>query len=50
MMQAARANVTRETRETFWRTLQTFCVTRIVIAVVLLVYFGFNAIRGAEAV
>ncbi|WP_414691493.1 sensor histidine kinase [Noviherbaspirillum sp.] len=49
-MQAARANVTRETRETFWRTLQTFCVTRIVIAVVLLVYFGFNAIRGAEAV
>ena len=50
MMQAARANVTRETRETFWRTLQTFCITRIVIAAVLLVYFGFSAIRGAEAV
>ena len=40
----------KKTRETFWRTLQTFCVTRIVIAVVLLVYFGFNAVRGAEAV
>lgn len=40
----------KATRETFWRTLQTFCVTRIVIAVVLLVYFGFNAVRGVEAV
>jgi two-component system, NtrC family, sensor histidine kinase PilS len=40
----------KETRETFWRTLQTFCVTRIVIAVVLLVYFGFNTVRGVEAV
>lgn len=40
----------KKTRETFWRTLQTFCITRIVIAVVLLVYFGFNAVRGAEAV
>ncbi|WP_420476116.1 sensor histidine kinase [Noviherbaspirillum sp. ST9] len=40
----------KETRETFWRTLQTFCVTRIVIAVVLLFYFGFNAVRGVEAV
>lgn len=39
----------KETRDTFWRTLQTFCVTRIVIAIVLLMYFGFNAIRGAEA-
>jgi len=37
----------KETRETFWRTLQTFCVTRIVIASVLLMYFGFNEIRGA---
>lgn len=40
----------KETRQTFWRTLQTFCVTRIVIAVVLLVYFGFNAVRGVEEV
>ena len=47
MMQTARL---KQTRETFWRTLQTFCVTRIAIAVVLLVYFGFNAVRGAEAV
>ncbi|OWW22716.1 sensor histidine kinase [Noviherbaspirillum denitrificans] len=46
MMHTARL---KQTRETFWRTLQTFCVTRIVIAVVLLIYFGFNAVRGAEA-
>ena len=32
-------------RATFWRTLQTFNVTRIVIAVVLLVYFSLNAKR-----
>jgi two-component system sensor histidine kinase PilS (NtrC family) len=37
----------KEARETFWRTLQTFCVTRIVIASVLLMYFGLNEIRGA---
>ncbi len=37
----------KEARETFWRTLQTFCVTRIVIAGVLLMYFGFNEIRSA---
>jgi two-component system sensor histidine kinase PilS (NtrC family) len=29
-------------RETFWRTLQTFNVTRVVIAVVLLIYLVFN--------
>jgi len=40
----------KETRETFWRTLQTFCVTRIVIAIVLLVYIGFNAINDVNAV
>jgi len=40
----------RETRETFWRTLQTFCVTRIVIAIVLLVYLGVDAVQdGAGA-
>ena len=48
MMQLVRLK--KETRYTFWRTLQTFCATRIVIAIVLLVYFGFNAIRGAEEV
>ncbi|RJF97759.1 two-component system sensor histidine kinase NtrB [Noviherbaspirillum saxi] len=39
----------RETRETFWRTLQTFCATRVVITVVLLAYFGINAIRATRA-
>jgi two-component system, NtrC family, sensor histidine kinase PilS len=34
-------------RETFWRTLQTFSVTRIVITVVLLVYLGFSTARDA---
>ncbi|HYD80608.1 MAG TPA: ATP-binding protein [Paucimonas sp.] len=33
---------TTQTRETFWRTLQTFAVTRIVIAIVLLLYLVFN--------
>ncbi|GIZ50976.1 sensor histidine kinase [Noviherbaspirillum aridicola] len=37
-----------DTRETFWRTLQTFCVTRIVIAVVLLAYVAFNQIKDAR--
>jgi two-component system sensor histidine kinase PilS (NtrC family) len=36
-------------RETFWRTLQTFSFTRIVIAVVLLAYLSFNTGRGALA-
>jgi two-component system sensor histidine kinase PilS (NtrC family) len=31
-----------ETRETFWRTLLTFAVTRIVISIVLLLYLTFN--------
>lgn len=38
-----------ETRETFWRTLQTFCITRIVIAVVLLIYLSFNTSKAFEA-
>ncbi|MGH8808427.1 MAG: sensor histidine kinase [Noviherbaspirillum sp.] len=37
--------IPRETRETFWRTLQTFNITRIVIVLVLLVYLGVNAIK-----
>jgi len=32
-----------DTRATFWRTLQTFALTRTVIVVVLLGYLGFNA-------
>jgi two-component system sensor histidine kinase PilS (NtrC family) len=34
-------------RETFWRTLQTFSVTRIVITVVLLIYLGFSTTRDS---
>ncbi len=44
MIQVAQL-VRRETRQTLWRPLQTFSVTRIVIALVLLVYLGFNAVR-----
>jgi two-component system sensor histidine kinase PilS (NtrC family) len=33
-------------RATFWRSLQTFTVTRIVIAVVLLLYLSFDPVRG----
>ncbi|MGB9108494.1 MAG: ATP-binding protein [Telluria sp.] len=33
-------------RETFWRSLQTLTVTRIVIALVLLVYLGVDARHG----
>lgn len=39
----------RETRDTFWRTLQTFSFTRIVIVLVLLVYMGFHAAREGDA-
>lgn len=35
--------VADQSRETFWRTLQTFNATRIVIAVVLLAYLSFSA-------
>lgn len=35
----------KETRTTFWRTLQTFCVTRILIAMVLLAYVGFHSVK-----
>jgi two-component system sensor histidine kinase PilS (NtrC family) len=35
-----------ESRETFWRSLQTLTVTRIVITLVLLVYLSFDARRG----
>ncbi len=37
------------TRETFWRTLQTFSITRIVITVVLLAYLGLDAVRKVDA-
>lgn len=44
-MTKASRRMSKETRETFWRTLQTFCITRIVIVLVLLVYLVFNAAR-----
>ncbi|HJV88091.1 MAG TPA: ATP-binding protein [Noviherbaspirillum sp.] len=47
MMQVAQI-VGREDRETLWRPLQTFTVTRIVIVLVLLVYLGFNTTKGAD--
>lgn len=39
----------QRSRETFWRTLQTFCITRIVIALVLLAYLGFDAVSNAAS-
>lgn len=39
----------RESRDTFWRTLQTFSFTRIVIVLVLLVYMVFHAAREGDA-
>jgi two-component system sensor histidine kinase PilS (NtrC family) len=48
MMQMANL-IPTSTRETFWRTLQTFSVTRIVIGAVLLVYLAFNPYKGNEA-
>jgi two-component system sensor histidine kinase PilS (NtrC family) len=41
--------VSAESRATFWRSLQTFTLTRIVIAVVLLLYLSFDASRGRVA-
>ena len=37
-----------ESRETFWRSLQTLNATRIVIALVLLLYLSFDG-KGARA-
>lgn len=33
-------------RDTFWRTLQTFAITRVAIALVLLVYLSINTRQG----
>jgi two-component system sensor histidine kinase PilS (NtrC family) len=38
-----------ESRATFWRSLQTLNATRIVIALVLLAYLGFDARHGRAA-
>lgn len=45
MSQSEQAFAT-ESEETFWRTLQTFNATRIVIAIVLLAYLSVNAKKG----
>jgi two-component system sensor histidine kinase PilS (NtrC family) len=39
-------SLSAESRATFWRSLQTFTVTRIVIAAVLLLYLSFDPVRG----
>ena len=43
---ARRQPLSAASRETFWRSLQTLNVTRIVIALVLLLYLTFDARRG----
>lgn len=43
-------SIPAETHETLWRTLQTFGVTRIVIAIVLLAYVGVSAPKGGGMV
>src|SRR3569832_2249665 len=45
MSQSEQAFAT-ESEDTFWRTLQTFNATRIVIAVVLLAYLSVNTKKG----
>lgn len=37
------------TRHTFWKTLQTFCITRVAIAFILLAYLAVNAVRTPGA-
>lgn len=38
------------TRDTFWRTLQTFCATRIVIALVLLIFVSLREVKDVQAI
>ena len=40
------ASLSAESRATFWRSLQTFTVTRILIALLLLLWLGLDAGRG----
>ena len=42
-MNDVRFDAARLPRETFWRTLTTFTVTRILIALLLLIYLSFNS-------
>ncbi|MGH8854307.1 MAG: sensor histidine kinase [Telluria sp.] len=41
-----RPDLSREARATLWRSLQTFTITRIVIALVLLLYLGVSITNG----
>jgi two-component system sensor histidine kinase PilS (NtrC family) len=41
-----RPSLSAESRATFWRSLQTFTVTRILITLVLLLYISFDARHG----
>jgi two-component system sensor histidine kinase PilS (NtrC family) len=43
---ASRLSLSAESRSTFWRSLQTLTVTRIVIAFVLLLYLSIDVRRG----
>lgn len=43
---ASRLSLSAESRSTFWRSLQTLTVTRIVIALVLLLYLSIDVRRG----
>lgn len=47
-MKAMTQTFAAESRDTLWRTFQTFSVTRIVIGFVLLAYMGFNARQGID--
>jgi two-component system, NtrC family, sensor histidine kinase PilS len=40
----AQETLPKEARETFWRSLQTFCITRVAIAFVVLAYFIVNVL------
>ena len=46
MKLSSRHAASRQTRVTLWRSLQTFTITRIVIAVVLLLYLGIDFDSG----
>jgi two-component system, NtrC family, sensor histidine kinase PilS len=40
----AQETLPKDARETFWRSLQTFCITRVAIAFVVLAYFIVNVL------
>ena len=50
MTQALHRYTVKKTHETFWQTLLTFSITRIVITVVLLVYLVLHFRKSADAI